>query len=98
MTLENWWLQTQMNRTKYIIVFHDITNVPADWDNLYKAYLPAESLLSAESMAKCVKGAVVGVVDDYDEEVYFENGMEDTVRQVARTKYVFNYTPKKGKQ
>ena len=49
-------------------------------------------------MAKCVKGAVVGVVDDYDEEVYFETGMEDTVRQVAQTKYVFNYTPKKGKQ
>ena len=87
-----------MNRTKYIIVFHDITNAPADWDNLYKAYLPAESLLSAESMAKCVKGAVVGVVNDYDEEVYFETGMEDTVRQVARTKYVFNHTPKRGKQ
>ena len=98
MTLENWWLQTQMNRTKYIIVFHDITNVPADWDNLYKAYLPAESLLSAESMAKCIKGAVVGVVNDYDEEVYFENGMEDTVRQVARTKYVFNHMPKKRNQ
>ena len=49
-------------------------------------------------MAKCVKGAVVGVVNDYDEEVYFENGMEDTVRQVARTKYVFNHMPKKRNQ
>ena len=72
-----------MNRTKYIIVFHDITNVPADWNNLYKAYLPAESLLSAESMAKCVKGAVVGVVNDYDEEVYFEIGLGVSLGRVA---------------
>ena len=35
---------------------------------------------------------------DYDEEVYFETGMEDTVRQVARTKYVFNHMPKKRNQ
>ena len=87
-----------MDRLKYIIVFHDITNAPPDWDRLYKAYLPADNLLSAELMSKCVKGMVVGVVDDYNEEIYFEEGMEQTVREVARTKYVFNHTPKKGKQ
>tara|TARA_Y100001973_G_scaffold26664_1_gene40249 strand:+ start:2818 stop:3093 length:276 start_codon:yes stop_codon:yes gene_type:complete len=80
-----------MDRLKYIIVFHDITNAPPDWDRLYKAYLPADNLLSAELMSKCVKGMVVGVVDDYNEEIYFEEGMEQTVREVARTKYVFNY-------
>ena len=41
---------------------------------------------------------MVGVVDDYNEEIYFEEGMEQTVREVALSKYVFNHTPKKGKQ
>ena len=45
-----------MSRDKYIIVFHDITQANPDWGNLYKAYLPAESLLSAELLEKSVKG------------------------------------------
>ena len=47
-----------MSRDKYIIVFHDITQANPDWGSLYKAYLPAESLLSAELLAKSVKGMV----------------------------------------
>ena len=39
-----------MDRTKYIIVFHDITQANPEWGSLYKAYLPAESLMSAEQI------------------------------------------------
>ena len=78
-----------MTRTKYIVVFHDITQANPEWGNLYKAYLPAENLMSAEQMAKGIKGTVVGVIDDGDE-YYFENGMETAVREAAQSKYVFN--------
>ena len=79
-----------MPRTKYIIVFHDITQANPDWGNLYKAYLPAESLLSAELMAKTVRGTVVGAIDDDGDECYFEDGMETAVREAAQSKFVFN--------
>lgn len=59
-----------MSRDKYIIVFHDITQANPDWGSLYKAYLPAESLLSAELLAKSVKGTVVGMIDDEGDECY----------------------------
>ena len=74
-----------MDRTKYIIVFQDVTvwnPERRDLSNLYKAYLPAEHLMSAELMAKMVKGTVVGIVIDNDGgEYYFENGMETAVRE-----------------
>ena len=79
-----------MSRDKYIIVFHDITQANPDWGNLYKAYLPAESLLSAELLAKSVKGMVVGMIDDEGDECYFEDGMETAVRETDYSKYVFN--------
>ena len=79
-----------MNRTKYIIVFHDISQANPESNNLYKAYLFAESLMSAELMAKLVKGTVVGVMDDDSNECYFESGMEEAVRLSAQSKYVFN--------
>ena len=78
-----------MSRDKYIIVFHDITQANPDWGSLYKAYLPAESLLSAELLAKSVKGTVVGMIDDEGDECYFENGMETAVREAAQSKFVF---------
>ena len=78
-----------MTRTKYIVVFHDITQANPEWGNLYKAYLPAENLMSAEQMAKGIKGTVVGVIDAGDE-YYFEKGMETAVREAAQSKYVFN--------
>ena len=80
----------QMNRDKYIIVFHDITQANPDWGSLYKAYQPAESLLSAELLAKSVKGTVVGMIDDEGDECYFENGMETAVREAADSKFVIN--------
>ena len=80
----------QMNRDKYIIVFHDITQANPDWGSLYKAYLPAESLLSAELLAKSVKGTVVGMIDDEGDECYFEVGMETAVREAADSKFVIN--------
>ena len=58
----------QMSRDKYIIVFHDITQANPDWGSLYKAYLPAESLLSAELLETSVKGTVVGRRDDEGDE------------------------------
>ena len=74
-----------MDRTKYIIVFKDVTvwnPESRELSNLYKAYLPAEHLMSAELMAKMVKGTVVGIVIDNDgSEYYFENGMETAVRE-----------------
>jgi len=79
-----------MNRDKYIIVFHDITQANPDWGSLYKAYLPAESLLSAELLAKSVKGMVVGIIDDEGDECYFEDGMETAVREAAQSKFVVN--------
>ena len=79
-----------MNRDKYIIVFHDITQANPDWGSLYKAYLPAESLLSAELLAKSVKGMVVGIIDDDGDECYFEDGMETAVREAAQSKFVVN--------
>ena len=79
-----------MDRTKYIIVFHDITQASPESNNLYKAYLFAENLMSAKLMAKLVKGVVVGVMDDDDNECYFETGMESAVRGMAKTDYVLN--------
>ena len=74
-----------MDRTKYIIVFKDVTvwnPESRELNNLYKAYLPAEHMMSAELMAKMVKGTVVGIVIDNDGgEYYFENGMETAVRE-----------------
>ena len=83
-------MQTQMPRDKYIVVFHDITQANPEWGNLYKAYLPADNLMSAEQMAKGIKGSVVGVIDNEGDESYFENGMETAVREAAQSKYVFN--------
>ena len=79
-----------MSRDKYIIVFHDITQANPDWGSLYKAYLPAESLLSAELLAKSVKGTVGGMIDDEGDECYFEGGMETAVREAADSKFVIN--------
>ena len=73
-----------MNRTKYIIVFKDVTvwnPESRELSNLYKAYLPAEHLMSAELMAKMVGGTVVGMIDYDGSEYYFENGMEAAVRE-----------------
>ena len=79
-----------MDRTKYIIVFKDVTKTNSECDvggsfrelsNLYKAYLPAEHLMSAELMAKMVKGTVVGMIDNDGSEYYFENDMETAVRE-----------------
>ena len=70
-----------MDRTKYIIVFHDITQTNPELSNLYKAYLPAEHLMSAKLMAKLVNGTVVGMIDNDGNEYYFENDMETAVRE-----------------
>jgi hypothetical protein len=82
-----------MDRTKYIIVFQDVTvwnPERRDLSNLYKAYLPAEHLMSAELMAKMVRGTVVGMLDNDGNEYYFEDGMEAAVRETAQSKFVFN--------
>ena len=73
-----------MDRTKYIIVFQDVTvwnPERRELSNLYKAYLPAEHMMSAELMAKMVKGTVVGMIDNDGSEYYFENDMETAVRE-----------------
>ena len=73
-----------MDRTKYIIVFKDVTvwnPESRELNNLYKAYLPAEHMMSAELMAKMVKGTVVGMLDNDGNEYYFENDMETAVRE-----------------
>ena len=73
-----------MDRTKYIIVFQDITKANpewGEWGNFYKGYLVSDNLISAELMAKLVKGAVVGAIDDNGDECYFENDMESAVRE-----------------
>ena len=73
-----------MDRTKYIIVFKDVTvwnPESRELDNLYKAYLPAEHMMSAELMAKMVKGTVVGMLDNDGNEYYFEDAMETAVRE-----------------
>ena len=82
-----------MDRTKYIIVFKDVTvwnPESRELNNLYKAYLPAEHMMSAELMAKMVKGTVVGMLDNDGNEYYFEDGMESAVRETAQSKFVFN--------
>ena len=70
-----------MDRTKYIIVFHDITQTNPESNNFYKGYLVADNLISAELMAKLVRGAVVGAIDDNGDECYFESDMEFAVRE-----------------
>ena len=82
-----------MDRTKYIIVFKDVTvwnPESRELNNLYKAYLPAEHMMSAEQMAKGIKGTVVGAIDDDGDECYFEDGMEIAVREAAQSRYVLN--------
>ena len=73
-----------MDRTKYIIVFQDITKANpewGEWGNFFKGYLVADNLISAELMAKMIRGAVVGAIDDNGDECYFENDMESVVRE-----------------
>lgn len=73
-----------MDRTKYIIVFQDITKANpewGEWGNFFKGYLVADNLISAELMAKMIRGAVVGAIDDNGDECYFENDMESMVRE-----------------
>ena len=82
-----------MDRTKYIIVFQDITKANPEWrewGNFYKGYLVANNLINAELMAKMIRGAVVGAIDNNGDECYFEDGMETAVREAAQSKYVFN--------
>ena len=82
-----------MDRTKYIIVFQDITKANpewGEWGNFYKGYLVADNLISAELMAKMIRGAVVGAIDDNGDECYFENDMESMVRENVQSLPVFN--------
>ena len=73
-----------MDRTKYIIVFQDITKANpewGEWGNFFKGYLVADNLISAELMAKMIRGAIVGAIDDNGDECYFESDMESVVRE-----------------
>ena len=73
-----------MIRDKYIIVFQDITKANpewGEWGNFYKGYLVSDNLISAELMAKMIRGAVVGAIDDNGDECYFESDMESAVRE-----------------
>ena len=82
-----------MDRTKYIIVFQDITKANQEWrewGNFYKGYLVANNLINAELMAKMIRGAVVGAIDDNGDECYFENDMESMVRENVQSLPVFN--------
>ena len=82
-----------MIRDKYIIVFQDITKANpewGEWGNFYKGYLVADNLISAELMAKMIRGAVVGAIDDNGDECYFEDDMESVVRENVQSLPVFN--------
>ena len=82
-----------MDRTKYIIVFQDITKANpewGEWGNFFKGYLVADNLISAELMAKMIRGAVVGAIDDDGDECYFEDDMESVVRENVQSLPVFN--------
>ena len=82
-----------MDRTKYIIVFQDITKANpewGEWGNFFKGYLVADNLISAELMAKMIRGAVVGAIDDNGDECYFENDMESVVKENVQSLPVFN--------
>ena len=82
-----------MDRTKYIIVFQDITKANpewGEWGNFYKGYLVADNLISAELMAKMIRGAVVGAIDDDGDECYFEDDMESVVKENVQSLPVFN--------
>ena len=82
-----------MIRDKYIIVFQDITKANpewGEWGNFYKGYLVADNLISAELMAKMIRGAVVGAIDDNGDECYFEDDMESVVKENVQSLPVFN--------
>ena len=82
-----------MDRTKYIIIFQDITKANpewGEWGNFFKGYLVADNLISAELMAKMIRGAVVGAIDDDGDECYFEDDMESVVRENVQSLPVFN--------
>ena len=82
-----------MDRTKYIIVFQDITKANpewGEWGNFFKGYLVADNLISAELMAKMIRGAVVGAIDDDGDECYFEDDMESVVKENVQSLPVFN--------
>jgi len=97
-----------MDRTKYIIVFQDITKANpewGEWGNFFKGYLVADNLISAELMAKMIRGAVVGAIDDMakmirgavvgaidddGDECYFEDDMESVVKENVQSLPVFN--------
>ena len=82
-----------MIRDKYIIVFQDITKANpewGEWGNFFKGYLVADNLISAELMAKMIRGAVVGAIDDDGDECYFEDDMESVVKENVQSLPVFN--------
>lgn len=68
-------------RTRYIVVMQD-----AETGRLFKAYIPAVSEKSAVNLAHCFRGVVVGEVNDYEEEIYYEEEIKKEMLQL-RDKY-----------
>jgi hypothetical protein len=61
------------NRTQYIIVFQDLEN-----KNRYGGLIPATTYESAEFMASCINGIIIGEIDrETGEEFYYEDKVQE---------------------
>mgnify|MGYP001156612883 CR=1 FL=1 len=59
-------------RKKFIMVFQS-----TDDFRIYKSYMPAYDLESAEILAKCFRGIIVGQLNMFDEEIYYEETIKE---------------------
>jgi len=75
------------NRTQYIVVFQDLYNV-----NRYGGLIRAVSYESAEFMASCICGIIIGEIDpENGEEFYYEDKVEELNEHTLRDTWMYWY-------
>lgn len=72
------------NRTQYIVVFQDLNN-----ENRYGGLIRAVSHDSAEFMASCINGIVIGEIDiETGEEIYYEQKIKELNKHTLQNTWV----------
>jgi hypothetical protein len=66
-------------RKKFIMVFQSTEDF-----QIYKSYMPAYDLESAEILAKCFRGIIVGQLNWFDEEIYYEEVIKDEMMSLQK--------------
>lgn len=59
-------------RKKFIMIFQSTEDF-----QIYKSYIPAADLQSAEILAQCFRGIIVGQLNMFDEEIFYEETIKE---------------------